>query len=255
MDDGTGQKRSVRVARAGKVQRLALFTPGLPALVPHTPLSYTIYPTTYSKVVRLHAAVYHDNTVKLAKLKESPIGMDPPSPTKFPMSPGMPLFPVSPERAAGTRPPYGAPTAQSPSLPDLRLSPLRKHRRNDSDISVQGLAAMFEHLEVKDFKEAQAKYTRALEKQKDAHEKDIQALSRKHQQDIMRHELRVEELRHAEKELRELRAEHEGCPSKKKWDAARQQQREADAQWMQKVKEIEEYKKVMEAKLVSHTTR
>ncbi|KAF2683852.1 hypothetical protein K458DRAFT_478185 [Lentithecium fluviatile CBS 122367] len=188
--------------------------------------------------------------------------MDPPSPSKFPMSPGMPLFPVSPERAAGTKPLYGAPTAQSPSLPDLRLSPLRKHRRNDSDVSVQGLAVMFENLEVKDFKEAQAKYKRAMEKQKeildkakDSHEKEIKALNKKHAEDIQRHDLRVEELRQAERELRELRAQHDNCPSKKQWDAARQQQREADAQWMQKVKEVEEYKKHMEAKLakMQHT--
>ncbi|KAF2204895.1 hypothetical protein GQ43DRAFT_363586, partial [Delitschia confertaspora ATCC 74209] len=123
----------------------------------------------------------------------------------FPASPGMPIFPVSPERVAGTKPPYNGQTASSPSLPDLRSSPVRRfhHRRNDSDISVQGLAAMFENLEVKDFKEAQARYQNSLEKQQAKHTAIVKDLERKHAQALGRHEVRIEELSNELKKARE----------------------------------------------------
>jgi hypothetical protein len=40
------------------------------------------------------------------------------------------------------------------------------HRRTDSDVSVQGLAVMFEGLEVKDPREAAQRYKQMLEKEK-----------------------------------------------------------------------------------------
>ena len=243
--------RSVRVARAGKVQRLALFTLRTSELVPHTPLPH-IKPSHHAPKTTCTQQPPHCTTVKLARLKESPIGMDPPSPSKFPMSPGMPLFPVSPERAAGTKPLYGAPSAaQSPSLPDLRLSPLRKHRRNDSDVSVQGLAAMFENLEVKDFKEAQAKYLKALEKQKDAHDKEMRAMHLKHTGDLARQELRIEQLRNVDKELREWKDVHHGCPGRAEMDKARQESREAISKWERTTEEAVAKIKRMDAKIVS----
>jgi hypothetical protein len=178
--------------------------------------------------------------------------MDPPSPSKFPMSPGMPLFPVSPERAAGTKPPYGAPSTASPSLPDLRMSPLRNHhRRNDSDVSVHGLAAMFENLEVKDFKEAQTKYLKALEKQKDKHDAEMRLMHKNHDQKIQRLEARVDELRSADRQLRELRAEYEKCPKKEDLDKIRKESRDTISRWETTMDEAVAKIKRHEAKMVS----
>ncbi|KAK5002526.1 hypothetical protein LTR28_011309, partial [Elasticomyces elasticus] len=43
------------------------------------------------------------------------MAMDPPSSSRFPPTPGLPLFPLSPERINGTRPPYSGPESHSPS--------------------------------------------------------------------------------------------------------------------------------------------
>src|SRR5689334_17841624 len=108
--------------------------------------------------------------VILARLNESPIQkMDPPSlppsPTKLAMSPSMPVFPSSPER---TKTSLGDSVVLSPSAtrrgsrsgsPLREGSPLRSsHRRTDSEVSVAGLATMFETLEVKDPREARDRY-------------------------------------------------------------------------------------------------
>ncbi|KAJ4288581.1 hypothetical protein N0V90_011818 [Kalmusia sp. IMI 367209] len=158
------------------------------------------------------------------------------------MSPPMPLFPVSPERAAGTKPPYGPP--QSPSLLDLRTSPLRKHRRNDSDVSVQGLAAMFENLEVKDFKEAQAKYMVALQKEKTKHAAEISKLERNNQMNG-RYKIRVEEL---EMEMKRMVKEHQNCVSREDHDDYRKQTRETIAKWENAFRRVEEHKLQWDAK-------
>jgi hypothetical protein len=90
-------------------------------------------------------------------------------PVKFPPSPGTPLFPLSPERVNGTRPPYGH-VAQSPSLPEFGKpslpstggeafslgprsprSPYR-HSRNNSDAVVHGMIARFDNMSIKDFR-------------------------------------------------------------------------------------------------------
>jgi hypothetical protein len=163
------------------------------------------------------------------------------------MSPSMPLFPVSPERAASTRSPYSVPSAQSPSLPDLRTSPLRKHRRNDSDISVQGLAAMFENLEVKDFKEAQAKYLVALQKERTKHAADMTKMERKYQM-MERYRVRVDEL---EQELKRKAQEHDGCVPREVYDRYRKDNRDAIAKWEQAFKRVEEQNEQREAKMVS----
>ncbi|KAF2442670.1 hypothetical protein P171DRAFT_363804 [Karstenula rhodostoma CBS 690.94] len=160
------------------------------------------------------------------------------------MSPPMPLFPVSPERAAGTRSPYD-PSAQSPSLPDLRTSPLRKHRRNDSDVSVQGLAAMFENLEVKDFKEAQAKYMVALQKEKTKHATEMTKMERKFQM-MERYRVRVDELEH---ELKRMAKEHDGCVSRDFYDKARKDSRDAIAKWENTFKGVEEQREQWNAKM------
>ncbi|KAF1976279.1 hypothetical protein BU23DRAFT_456528 [Bimuria novae-zelandiae CBS 107.79] len=162
------------------------------------------------------------------------------------MSPPMPLFPVSPERAAGIKPPYGPPSAESPGLPDLRTSPLRKHRRNDSDVSVQGLAAMFENLEVKDFKEAQAKYMVALQKEKSKHAAEMTKMERKFQM-MERYKVRVEEL---EQDMKRMTQEHDGCVSRELYEKSRKDSREAIAKWESAFKRVEEHKEQWDAKIV-----
>lgn len=224
----------MRVARSKEGTRLALFTP---------PSSYhTAHPHLDSshraQKRSLHPPVEQHNTVTLAKLKESPSGMEPPSPSKFPLSPAMPVFAVSPERAA---------TAQSPSLPDLRTSPLRRHRRNDSDVSVQGLAAMFENLEVKDFKEAQAKYMQALQRQKTKHAAEIRQMEKEHALGMSRRQVRIEEL---ESELDRWKENHGDCKEKAVWDAARKEQREAITKWENAMKDSEEKRLQMHNKIV-----
>ncbi|KAL5373630.1 hypothetical protein DPSP01_012567 [Paraphaeosphaeria sporulosa] len=161
------------------------------------------------------------------------------------MSPPMPLFPVSPERAAGTRSPYGPPSAQSPSLPDLRTSPLRKHRRNDSDVSVQGLAAMFENLDVKDFKEAQAKYMVALQKEKTKHAAEITKMERKIQM-LERYRVRAEEL---DEEKKRTAKEHDNCVSRDVYEKCRKDQRDAISKWENAFRNKEEEREQLNAKI------
>ncbi|ORY16452.1 hypothetical protein BCR34DRAFT_597733 [Clohesyomyces aquaticus] len=146
------------------------------------------------------------------------------------MSPGMPVFPVSPERVAGIKPPYNGPV-DSPSMPDLRsASPLRglSHRRNDSDISVVGLAAMFENLEVKDFKEAQARYMKAMEKQKIKHAAELKDLEAKQRLADIRYDMRVEELKG---ELSKVKEALKDTYTKEQWEKLRQQHRKEIDRW------------------------
>ncbi|KAF2194614.1 hypothetical protein K469DRAFT_650524 [Zopfia rhizophila CBS 207.26] len=183
--------------------------------------------------------------------------MDPPSPSKFPMSPGMPIFPVSPERVAGTKPPYSGPAPSSPSLPDLRTSPLRSlsHRRKDSDVSVHGLAAMFENLEVKDFKEAQATYMKALQKQKTKHVNEVKDIETKHRQAVGRYEIRLEELNGELKRAKE--ALKEETFTREQWDKQRKEHREAEGKWEEAAKHQKEKRTQAEAqahKLVKENT-
>src|ERR1700754_4984187 len=97
--------------------------------------------------------------------------MDPP--VKFPASPGTPLFPLSPERVNGTRPPYNGQLLQSPSMPEFGkpsmgtgsvdpflfnnsgspTSPFRHSRNNSAtDAHVQGMVARFDSLSIRDYK-------------------------------------------------------------------------------------------------------
>ncbi|PVI01226.1 hypothetical protein DM02DRAFT_363542 [Periconia macrospinosa] len=171
--------------------------------------------------------------------------MEPPSsPTKFPMSSGRPVFAASPERATGVKSPFGGSNPQSPSLPDLRTSPLRRHRRNDSDVSVHGLAAMFENLEVKDFKEAQAKYTQALQKEKTRHAAEIRQMEKDYALGMSRRQIRIEEL---EALLDQMVQNHKNCIPKDVWDAARKEQRDAISKWEGAMKRVEEKRGQMES--------
>lgn len=82
---------------------------------------------------------------------------------KFPISPGKPLFPLSPERVNATRHAAynsngGTSMPQSPSLPDLGLS--NKHRPSNSD--VQAVIARFNSLDIKDHAELRKRDEAAL---------------------------------------------------------------------------------------------
>ncbi|KAF2010859.1 hypothetical protein BU24DRAFT_427063 [Aaosphaeria arxii CBS 175.79] len=174
--------------------------------------------------------------------------MDPPSPSKNPMSPGMPVFPVSPERLAGTKPLYGAPSSpQSPALSSpLRMSPLRSsHRRNDSDVSVHGLAARFETLDVKDHKEAQQRFAQAIDKIKVKHLSEMRALEKQYQDRLCRQEQRIEQMVEAEKAAKEA---VQNVVSKDDWDRQRKEYREAQKKWEGKANEVNDLRKLAERK-------
>lgn len=91
--------------------------------------------------------------------------MEPP-PLKPPATPGMPLFPLSPERVNGTRPPYDGKVPQSPSLPEFMkggidpsvflnngTSTPPRHSRNNSEAHVGSMVARFDSLSIKDYKQ------------------------------------------------------------------------------------------------------
>ncbi|CAO2652509.1 Nn.00g007920.m01.CDS01 [Neocucurbitaria sp. VM-36] len=181
--------------------------------------------------------------------------MDPPSPSKLAMSPGMPIFPVSPERVAGTRPLYGEPVQMSPSAPNLRtLSPLRNsHRRNDSDVSVQGLAVMFENLEVKDSKEAAKRFKDALEKEKARNTERLNKIEKEHARKEKEHELalsrrdvRIDEL---QSKLEEAEQRNEAGVTKAQYEKERKAHKANVAQWEKVFKQNEDKWRSTQAKL------
>ncbi|KAF2123296.1 hypothetical protein P153DRAFT_328517 [Dothidotthia symphoricarpi CBS 119687] len=186
--------------------------------------------------------------------------MDPPTPSKLAMSPGMPIFPASPERITGTRTQYGDPTPSSPSLPALRSgSPLRSHRRNDSDVSVQGLATMFETLEVKDPREARDRYKAALEKEKarwvdklSVMEKEMAKMQKEHGLAMSRRDVRIEELRADTKKLQEA---NEVAVSREQFEKEFKAHRANVKKWEQTFKERENIWKQDAAKLKESESR
>ena len=106
---------------------------------------------------------------------------------------------------------------------------------------------MFENLEVKDFKEAQAKYLAAMQKQKNKHDAEIKELERKHAISTSRRDLRVEELKDALEKAQDYSRE---VVPKESWDAARQDHREAIAKWEKALQQSEEKRKQAEKKAV-----
>ncbi len=173
----------------------------------------------------------------------------------------MPIFPVSPERAAGTRPLYGEPVPMSPSTPTLRShSPLRNaHRRNDSDVSVQGLAVMFENLEVKDPREASLRFKAALEKEKARSLEKLTKLEKEHARREHEHELaldrrnvRIEEL---QSELEAVKGDLQVGVSKGQYEKERKAHKANVAQWEKVFKQNEDKWRNTQANLVrSHKT-
>jgi len=91
--------------------------------------------------------------------------MEPP-PLKPPATPAMPLFPLSPERVNGTRPPYDGKVPLSPSQSEMNkggidpsiffsssTSTPPRHSRNHSEVHVGGMVARFDALSIKDYKQ------------------------------------------------------------------------------------------------------
>lgn len=176
--------------------------------------------------------------------------MDPPvSPVKPPFSRDMPVFPASPVRV-GTpprSPRYGGdPPAMSPSpsAPNLRSqSPLRqslsqhqpspKHSRAQSDVSVSGLAVMFEGLEVKDPKEAARRYKEALAREKAKSAKVVAECTMR----LERKDIHMESLR---KDLETAKASLEVGVTKSNYEREYKSNREKVANLTQRLTEMED---------------
>ncbi|KAF1927243.1 uncharacterized protein M421DRAFT_66076 [Didymella exigua CBS 183.55] len=179
--------------------------------------------------------------------------MDPPSlplsPTKLAMSPSMPAFPTSPGR---TKTSLGDSVVLSPSAtrrgsrsgsPLREGSPLRSsHRRTDSEVSVAGLATMFETLEVKDPREARDRYMALLAKEKAKFDK----IEKEYNMSASRKELRIEELKN---ELKTTKEELDIAVSRDVFERERKAHKANVAKWEKVFKEREEAWKVSNAKL------
>jgi hypothetical protein len=176
-------------------------------------------------------------------------------------SPGMPIFPVSPDRGAGTAKLYGesASPVLSPSTSNVRSpSPLRNthaHRRTDSDVSVQALAGMFENLEVKDPKEASRRYRELLEKERTRHsekmsklEKEFAKKEKDHEMALSRRDIRIDELK---SELEHATDSLEVGITKERYEKERQASKAAINKWETVFKQNEERWKGMHHRVVS----
>jgi hypothetical protein len=172
--------------------------------------------------------------------------MDPQSPTKLAMSPGMPVFPVSPERVAGTKPQYTGSAPQSPSMPNLRTSPLRVQRNRDSQVDV--MASMFDNLNVKDPHEAHQRYMQKLEEATKKHARELGDLQKKYSERVSRLEVLNEDLSAREKALK---ATLEKTVPKEDFDEIRRELRETSKKWEGAMRKQEEEKKQLEKTAVS----
>ncbi|KAF9695588.1 hypothetical protein EKO04_006472 [Ascochyta lentis] len=175
----------------------------------------------------------------------------PPSPSKQAMSPNMPHFPASPERSVGTKLSYGDPVVLSPTAtrsgsrsgsPLREGSPLRSHRRNDSDVSVHGLAVMFETLEVKDPREARDRYQALLAKDRAKFDK----IEKEYAMSSSRKEVRIEELKN---ELKAAKEELDLAVSRDAYEKERKAHKANVAKWEKVFKEREDAWRVSTAKL------
>ncbi|KZM20319.1 hypothetical protein ST47_g8463 [Ascochyta rabiei] len=175
----------------------------------------------------------------------------PPSPSKLAMSPSMPHFPTSPERLAGKKTSYGDSVVLSPTAtrsgsrsgsPLREGSPLRSHRRNDSDVSVHGLAVMFETLEVKDPREARDRYQALIAKDRAKFEK----IEKEYAMSSSRKEVRIEELKN---ELKAAKEELDLAVSRDAYEKERKAHKANVAKWEKVFKEREDSWRVSNAKL------
>jgi len=190
--------------------------------------------------------------------------MDPPaplSPNKMPFSPGMPIFPASPDRSAGTTSKYGGSQngspVMSPSTPTLRPnSPLRHtHRRTDSDVSVTALTGMFENLEVKDPREACKRFKELLDKERIRNTEKLNKIAKEHAKKEKEHEMalsrrdmRIDELK---SELEHASGSLDVAITKERYEKERKANKAAINQWETVFKQNEERWKNMQHKMVS----
>ncbi|RYN43972.1 hypothetical protein AA0113_g4262 [Alternaria arborescens] len=179
--------------------------------------------------------------------------MDPPpplSPNKAPFSPGMPIFPASPDRGAGSRSPFGDSRGSSPvlapSTPNLRPhSPLRHtHRRTDSDVSVTALTGMFENLEVKDPREACKRFKELLDKERIRHAEKLNKIEKEHakkereqEMAMSRRDIRIDELKN---ELEHASGSLGEAITKERYEKEREASKAAIKKWEKIFKENEE---------------
>lgn len=108
---------------------------------------------------------------------------------------------------------------------------------------------MFENLEVKDFKEAQAKYVVALQKEKAKHAAEMTKMERKYLM-MERYRIRVDEL---EQDLKRVTHQHDNCITRELHDRYRKESREAIAKWENAFKRVEEHKEQWDAKMVGQS--
>ncbi|EMD94697.1 hypothetical protein COCC4DRAFT_203761 [Bipolaris maydis ATCC 48331] len=175
-------------------------------------------------------------------------------------SPGMPVFPASPDRGGAMKSLYGdsasASPVMSPSTPPLRThSPLRHtHRRTDSDVSVTALTGMFENLEVKDPREASRRFKELLEKERMRNaeklakiEKEHAKKEKEHEMAISRRDIRIEELR---SELEHASGSLEVAITKERYEKERKANKAAINQWETVFKQNEERWKGMQHKMI-----
>ena len=111
---------------------------------------------------------------------------------------------------------------------------------------------MFENLEVKDFKEAQAKYKAALEKQQAQFTKRMNEMEEKHRLASERYAIRCDELK---TELKSAKEKGENTIDKDVWDKHRQEYREAIAKWEGKCGALEERRRQADSQIVSDSFR
>lgn len=135
----------------------------------------------------------------------------------------MPLFPLSPERVNGTRPPYDGKLPQSPSLPEFgkgnidpsvfinRTSTPPRHSRNNSEAHVGSMVARFDSLSIKDYKQRDEVAIKRVEMAREMAElerdrlkgelKDAQEEIRKYKEEARRTKRELEESKERERKV------------------------------------------------------
>jgi hypothetical protein len=111
------------------------------------------------------------------------------------------------------------------------------HRRTDSDVSVQGLAVMFEGLEVKDPREAAQRYKLMLEKEKAKWVEKLNRHDKDHAVTLERKALRIEEL---ESELAQAKASLQVGVSREQYEKEWKANKANVKRWEQVFKERED---------------
>jgi hypothetical protein len=111
------------------------------------------------------------------------------------------------------------------------------HRRTDSDVSVQGLAVMFEGLEVKDPREAVQRYKQLLEREKAKWAEKLNRYEQGHAATMERKALRIEEL---ESELAQAKASLQVGISREQYEKEWKANKANVKRWEQVFKERED---------------